>query len=492
MAQLRTRDLEKRFGDHVAVRGASVTFEPGQIHAVVGENGAGKSTLLNMAAGLLVPDRGVVEVDGKPLRPHTAAEAIARGVGLVAQHFQLIEALTALENVVLGVEPLRYGFVLDEPTARKRLRAVARELDMEVPEDELVADLDVGARQRLEIARVLFRDAQIVILDEPTAVLTPQESTALYERLRGLATRGRAVVVVTHKLDEVIAHADVATVLRRGAIVATRSIEKTAEMRALLNADVMGHGASDEALAKAAPKDDVALRLDAVRRGRLGPISLSVRAGEIVGVAGIEGSGQRELFEVLGGLASPDAGAMEARDGVSVLHGDRHEEGLVLDATLEDNVLLGELGRFAKGPLLDLTAVAREADRRLGASGATPKARDVLARALSGGNQQKIVVERALARTVAGGGTRRVLCIAHPTRGVDIGAQAEIHARLVEAARAGCALLVASSDLDELRLLCHRLVVLENGKLRGELPPTATNEEIGARMLGGASAEAPR
>ena len=474
------------------MRGASVTFEAGQIHAVVGENGAGKSTLLNMAAGLLVPDRGTVEIDGKVLRPHTAAEAIARGVGLVAQHFQLIEALTALENVILGAEPLRHGFVLDEASARSRLRAVARELDLEVPEDELVADLDVGARQRLEIARVLFRDARIVILDEPTAVLTPQESTALYERLRGLATRGRAVVVVTHKLDEVISHADVATVLRRGEIVATRAIEKTAEMRALLNADVMGHGAIEEALAKAAPKDDVALRIDALRRGRLGPITLAVRAGEIVGIAGIEGSGQRELFEVLAGMASPDAGSMEARDGISVLHGDRHEEGLVLDATLEDNVLLGELGRYSRGPLLDLAAVARDADRRLAESGATPHVRDVLARALSGGNQQKIVVERALARTVAGGGPRRVLCVAHPTRGVDIGAQAAIHARLVDAARAGCAVLVAGSDLDELRLICHRLVVLENGKLRGELPPTATNEEIGARMLGGAAEHAPR
>ncbi len=490
MTLLEVRDVGKWYADCVAVRTASVAFEAGKIHAVVGENGAGKSTLLGMAAGLVQPNRGSVIAFGTPLVPHTAAEAIRRGVGMVAQHFQLIEALTALENVVLGAERTRFG-LLDEAAARARLAEVAGAVDLDVNPDAIVADLDVGARQRLEIARVLFRDARVVILDEPTAVLTPQESTALYRRLRGLADAGRAIVVVTHKLDEVLAWSDVATVLRRGEVVATRTIagvEGAAkqELRALLTRDVMGEGASLDVPARGEAGQGVVLELRDVRAPRLGPISLRVHAGEIVGVAGIEGNGQRELFAVLAGLGA-HGGTVVAEGGTSVLHGDRHEEGLVLDATLEDNVLLGELGRFARGPLLDVGAVAAAAESRLAASGATPRGRDVLARSLSGGNQQKIVVERALARTIAGGGTAKVLCAAHPTRGVDVGAQAAIHARLLGAAAAGCGVVVASSDLDELRALAHRIVVLVDGKLVGELPPTADNEALGERMLAGSA-----
>lgn len=485
---LRTRDLEKRFGDHVAVRGASVSFEAGQIHAVVGENGAGKSTLLNMAAGLLVPSRGTVEIDGRELRPHSAAEAIARGVGLVAQHAQLIDSLTALENVILGSEPTRFG-ALDLAAARVRLRAVATELGVTIAEDARAGDLDVGARQRLEIARVLFRDARVLILDEPTAVLTPQEADALYGRLRSLAETGRAIVVVTHKLDEVLAHADVATVLRRGSIVATHAIEKTEKMRAILTKDVMGRGASAEAATRASPLDAVALRVEGLRQGRLGPISIAIHEGEIVGLAGIEGSGQRELFRALAGLSVLDAGTIVA-SGISVLHGDRHEEGLVLDATLEDNVLLGELAHYVRGPFLVESRLAHDADARLVASTATPRDRLIVARALSGGNQQKIVVERALARTVAGGGSARVLAALHPTRGVDVGAQEAIHARIIGAAEGGCGVLVAGSDLDELRKLSDRIVVLAEGRIVAELTKSASNEVIGAAMLGRSAAGA--
>lgn len=482
------RGVAKAYGDCVAVQSATVAFAPGRIHAVVGENGAGKSTLLGMVAGLVLPDRGSVTVTGSALAPHTAAEAIRRGIGMVAQHFQLIEALTALENVVLGAERTRFG-ILDDAAARARLREVAGSVDLDVAPDALVADLDVGARQRLEIARVLFRDARVVILDEPTAVLTPQEASVLYRRLRALAEGGRAIVVVTHKLDEVLDHADVATVMRRGEVVAEHTIARDlapserAELRAALTRDVMGATNAAAPGARPEPGSTAVLALEDVRAPRLGPLSFSVRAGEIVGIAGIEGNGQRELFAVLAGLTSA-TGKIEAQGGISVLHGDRHEEGLVLDASLEDNVLLGELPRFARGPLLDVRAVAAAADARLAASGATPRTRTATARSLSGGNQQKIVVERALARTVAAGGDAAVLCVAHPTRGVDVGAQAAIHARLIAAARAGCGVVVASSDLDELRELSHRILVLVDGKIAAEVSATADNETLGARMLG--------
>jgi len=473
-------DVEKRFGSCVAVSGASLRVEPGRIHAVVGENGAGKSTLLRVMAGQLAPDHGHVEIDGKRLAPHTAAEAIARGVGMVAQHFQLIDALTVLENAILGVEPIGAFGVVDVAAAEAKLEGVLKDLGVRLDVRALVRELGVGDRQRLEIARVLYRDAQVVILDEPTAVLTPREATQLYETLHRLADGGRAVVVVTHKLDEVATHARAVTVLRRGRVIASREIgdvPRDEELRRLTQ-DVMGDAEPAPTRRARPARGEPLLELrDVERKPQLRAISLSVHAGEILGVAGVEGSGQGELVRVLAGLLVPASGRVVAKAAISVLHGDRHAEGLVLDASLQDNLLLGELAHYVRGGLLRASRMEAEASARLARSGAVPRELDLPAQALSGGNQQKLVVERAMSRAA------KILVLAHPTRGVDVGAARAIHAKILEAASQGVAILVFGADLDELRALCDRIVVLARGTIVGEVPADADNERIGALML---------
>ncbi len=486
MPTLRLESLTKTYGETHAVRAASIVFEAGKIHAVVGENGAGKSTLLKMAAGVVVPDAGAVFVDDARLTPHTAAEAIARGVGMVQQHFALVAVFTALENVMLGAEPVASFGRLDVARARAKIAVVAREIGAELPLDAVVETLGVGDRQRLEIARALYRDAQVLILDEPTAVLTPAEADALYATLRRLADAGRTIVVVTHKLDEVRDHADVVSVLRRGELVLTRPLKRGAddEVRALSGA-IMGGEVPEPIARRDAEAGDVRLRVDGVRLGRaLRGVSLSVRAGEIVGIAGVDGNGQRELVRVLAGLDAPDAGSIEG-GAASVVHEDRLGEGLVLDATVADNLVLGELARFTRFGFLDVAAVDREVGARLASAGIVPPDPRLAARSLSGGNQQKVVMARAIARTRLGA---RILVVAHPTRGVDLGASRAIHEELLDAASRGVAVLVVSADLHELRALCDRILVMARGAIAAEMPPTASDRELGAAMLGAPAA----
>ena len=495
VAALSVLEIDKHFGATHAVKKATVAFEAGRIHAVVGENGAGKSTLLKMAAGLVVPDSGEARIDDVRLVPHTPAEAIRRGVAMVQQHFALVDVFTALENVVLGSEPTARFGRLDLRAARSKVDAIARELGAVLPLDARVGSLGVGDRQRLEIARALYRDAHVVILDEPTAVLTPGEADALYATLRRLADAGRAVIVVTHKLDEVRAHADDVTVLRHGELTLTRTMGKT---------DDDLHALADAIMGKAAPKstprsagkygDPVIVVRDLAEGRALRGVGLEVRAGEIVGVAGVEGNGQRELVRILAGLDRTHEGtALPSASSVAVVHEDRHVEGLVLDATVRDNVVLGDLGLFASHGLLDLGALDAEARRRVTNAHATA---DVAlpVRALSGGNQQKIVLARALAKIEARAknGQARALVLAHPTRGVDIGAAQAIHEDIVAAAREGAAVLVVSADLNELRTLCDRIVVMARGRISADLPPTASDREIGEAMLASGSREEAR
>jgi simple sugar transport system ATP-binding protein len=482
--------VDKRFGAIHAVRGARLAFERGRIHAVVGENGAGKSTLLRIAAGLLVPVAGEARVDGRRLDPHTPAEAIRRGVAMVQQHFALVEAFSALENIVLGVEPARAPFGrLDLGVARGRVAAIARELGAEIPLDARVRSLGVGDRQRLEIARALYREAKVVILDEPTAVLTPGEAEALYATLRRLASAGRAVVVVTHKLEEVKDHADVATVMRRGVVLETREVARTRdEVRRLADAIMGAEPAAPVAriATEKRPIGDVVLAVKGLRVGReLRGVSLDVRAGEIVGIAGVEGNGQRELVRALAGLEREHEGTIApAPDAFAVVHEDRHQEGLVLDAPVRENVMLGELGDFSHGGLVDRDALGAEAAKRVARAHA-PTDLDATARALSGGNQQKLVVARAIARIEAK--RARVLVAAHPTRGVDLAASRAIHAEILAAAAGGAAVLVVSADLQELRALADRLIVLARGRISAELSPGASDAEIGRAMLAAAN-----
>ncbi len=487
----RATSVSKRFGECVSVARASVSFRAGEIHAVCGENGAGKTTLLKLVAGMLVPDTGEVQVAGSVLAPHTPREAIARGVAMVLQHFALIPVFTALENLVLGAEPTSPGGVLDRAAARERARRVEKELGVELPLDARVETLGVGDRQRLEIARALFRDARLFILDEPTAVLTKGEVGALYATLRRLADAGKGVVVVTHKMDEIRAHADVVTVMRRGEMVFSRPVDRAGDVDAQIDEvtrAIMGSGTAAQHEATAVTKQDdgeVVLSVRGVTLGRaLEDVDLELRAGEIVGIAGVEGNGQRELVSMLAGDIGPDRGVVEGGPVVAIRE-DRQTEGLVLDASLRDNLLLGELERFA-GPLgiLDMHRLDAEARARLTQSGANADDLDRDARGLSGGNQQKIVVARALGRASV-----RAIVAAQPTRGVDLGASRDIHARLRRAAAGGAGILVISADLDELRSLSSRILVLARGRIVAEMPPSASDEELGRQMLG-ATAEA--
>lgn len=508
--------VEKRCGDVLAVRSADVRFEAGRIHAVCGENGAGKTTLLKMVAGMTVPDTGHVEAFGSTLAPHTPREAIRRGVGMVLQHFALVPVFSALENIVLGAEPVSALGVIDLGAARKKAEAVAKELGVDLRLDATVETLGVGDRQRLEIARALYRDAKLLILDEPTAVLTKGEITALYATLRRLADAGTGVVVVTHKMDEVREHADVVTVMRRGEVLFTKEIARgegadvAAQVEEVARAIMGGsagrgeresteHGSrigmrESETRARSMRNDEalgeVVIEMRGVVVGRaLNRVDLSVRAGEIVGIAGVAGNGQTEVVGALARDFAVDRGEVKGAD-VAVIREDRQTEGLVLDATVRDNLVLGELGRFTRrAGLIDLDALEVEASTRLARSGAAPDL-ERSARSLSGGNQQKIVVARALARL--GHERARALVAAQPTRGVDIGASTEIHARLREAAADGAGVLVLSADLDELRALCNRILVLARGRIVADLPPTASDEELGRLMLGFAdSAAAP-
>jgi simple sugar transport system ATP-binding protein len=501
---LRLVELDKRFGALIAVQSASLEVLPGRIHAVVGENGAGKSTLLKMAAGILVPDAGEVKIDRQKMTPHTASEAIRRGIGMVQQHFALVGPFTALENVVLGVEPTRRG-LLDLDAARAKVQAIGRDLGVELPLDVPVERLGVGDRQRLEIARALYRDARVLILDEPTAVLTHGEAEALYATLRRLAESGKAIVVVTHKLGEVVDFADEVTVMRRGKVMMSRELRKRAggrpgeeaaredEIREITEA-IMGGGVPDLVKRESRQVGATTIVLSDVRYGRaLHGTSLEVRAGEVVGVAGVEGNGQRELVQLLSGLTKPDSGRLAIVERailgakrvppVAVVHEDRQSEGLVLDADVRDNALLGEHWRYARRGVLSLRDMSRDARERLDRAQA-PFGLDTPARSLSGGNQQKIVIARALAKIAMGASA---LVLAHPTRGVDLGASRAIHQEILAAAAKQVAVLLISSDLGELRAVCDRILVLSRGRIVAELSPAASDQEIGHWMLSGAA-----
>jgi simple sugar transport system ATP-binding protein len=503
--------VARHYGDCIAVAEASVTLEPGAVHAIVGENGAGKSTLLKIAAGVVVPSSGRVLVDGKPLSPATAAEAIRRGIGMVHQHFMLVGAFRAVENLVLGSEPVQGPLGrLDLARAAADAEALGRRTGLSVRLDALTSELTVGERQRLEILRVLYRGARALLLDEPTAVLSPQEADELYANLRRLADEGVTVAVVTHRLGEVTRFADDVTVMRGGRVVraadaATRAAPPGAGGRAR-------DAAAEEALTRAimggeppAPveppplADDAApvlriagLSLDGdAGQARLSAVDLEVRSGEIVGIAGVEGNGQRELVRALAGMEPTARGSLRVADRdvpwsappatrrafLGVVHEDRHADGLVLEATVGDNLVLGDLAT----PGFDEAAAIARRIRDFQVHPTSPALR---AGELSGGNQQKLVIARALDRVRAAGAGAALIC-AQPTRGVDVGAAAAIHAAIGAAAGAGMAVLLVSADLGELRRLSHRICVMARGRIVATLPPDADEQRIGRAMLGG-------
>jgi simple sugar transport system ATP-binding protein len=511
-------ELSKRYGACITLASATFAVRPGTVHALVGENGAGKSTLVKIVAGVLRADRGKLAIAGKPvdLARWDRSAARAAGIGIVHQHGASAGTLSVVENAVLGVEPkraVRIGGrairlpVLELEETAAKLGELGARIGLPVEPHAAVDALSLGAAQRSEIVAALHYGAKLLILDEPTAVLTPVEVDGLLATLRTLAAEGRTIVIVTHKLDEVRAVADDVTVLRAGKTVATfaasgdgparrNSIPETAAPRSLdvgaIAKAMVGADLPAPAQLPAPPEDaKEALGLDHLGRGALSSISLAVRCGEIVGVAGVDGNGQRELALEIAGLsrtggtvriagrdaqhASP---AHRLAAGLAHIPEDRHHGGLLLDTTVAENLALGRTditGRWR----IDRAAVRRNAEARIAELDIRPADPDALARSLSGGNQQKVVVARELSRP----GLTAVIA-AQPTRGVDLGAVARIHDRLRAAASAGAGVLVISADLDELLALCHRIVVLLRGRIVGELGGAGLRERDARAILG--------
>jgi general nucleoside transport system ATP-binding protein len=482
---LELRGITKRFGSLVANDAIDFELAPGEVHALLGENGAGKSTLMNVLYGLYQPDAGEIRMDGKRVRINSPKDAIERGIGMVHQHFMLIPVMTVAENVVLASEPT-HGPFLDLAAARKRVLDVSNSLGLAVDPDARVEEISVGMQQRVEIVKALYRNAQILILDEPTAVLTPQEATDLFRILNTLRSdMGTSIIFITHKLGEVLDQADRITVLRRGQAVET----------------VPREGATEESLARLMVGREVLLRVQkeashpekAVLEVR--DLSLDARAGEIVGIAGVDGNGQAELVEAITGLRRPTAGTInvsghdltraDARASLDARIGhipeDRHRRGLVLEFSLAENLALRDYRRAPVSRLGILSprrivAKARGLLEEFDVRGGGPQ---TPAFALSGGNQQKVVIAREVSDNPD------LLVAAQPTRGLDVGAIEFVHRRLVEERDRGRAILLVSFELDEILGLSDRILVMYRGQIVGEYGPDVSELDLGVAMAGG-------
>ncbi|PIE35449.1 ABC transporter ATP-binding protein [candidate division KSB3 bacterium] len=498
------RNITKQFPRVMANDDVTFLVKPGEIHALVGENGAGKSTLMNMLYGLLRPSSGTIAIHGKPVEFDDPGDAIAQGIGMVHQHFMLIPPLTVAENVILGQEPSNRG-VIDIAQANKIVRELSEQYGLKVDPAVKVETLTVGIEQRVEIIKVLYRKAEILILDEPTAVLTPQEVDELFEILRALQKQGKTIIIITHKLQEVMAISDNVTVMRRGKYVG-RVATKDTSKEDLANMMVGRKVLLCVDRKKANPGHDVLTVENIHARDNkklpvLHGVSFTARAGEILGLAGVEGNGQSELIEVITGLRRADQGRV-ALDGVDITnlpprtikeHGmghipeDRHRRGLILDYTVAQNMILGQHHRlpFIKrlGPGIDVMNTAeinKTAERLIQEFDVRPPDRENLAGNLSGGNQQKVIVAREFNHDP------KFLLAAQPTRGVDVGSIEFIHQQLVQARDAGKAVLLISADLEEILSISDRIAVIYEGKIVGILnPEEATEEKLGLMMTGG-------
>jgi ABC-type uncharacterized transport system ATPase subunit len=492
------RGITKRFPGVVANKDIELRVRRGEVHAIVGENGAGKSTLMKTLYGMHRPDEGTILLDGREVHFRSPADAIAAGIGMVHQHFMLADNFTVLENVVLGSEPTRRGR-LDRAEARSRIVDISDRYSLGLRPDELVEDLGVGDRQRVEIAKVLYRGATTLILDEPTAVLVPQEVDELFSNLAELKREGLTVIFISHKLDEVRRVADSITVIRRGTTVGTADPRTTTTKQ--LAEMMVGSELPTPETRTSTVRPTVVLgvreisTLNAEGRAVVDRVSLTVREGEVVGVAGVEGNGQAELVDAIMGLRPLSGGEISLggedishwstrarRDGgIGFIPEDRHRQGMLLDAPLWENRILGHQTRppAAKGPFIDRRAARTDTERIMREYDVRAPGADTLAVALSGGNQQKLIVGREMS---AG---PRVLIAAHPTRGVDVGAQAVIWELLKDARAEGMGILLISADLDELIGLSDTLHVMLRGKLVATVDPgRVTPEELGGYMTG--------
>jgi simple sugar transport system ATP-binding protein len=501
---LELRNITKRFGKVLANDRINILVRGGTIHAVVGENGAGKSTAMRIAYGFYRPDSGEILVDGKPRAIQTPHDAIALGVGMVHQHFMLVDTMTVAENIILGAEP-GTAAALDLRGAGKRIAALSEEFHLAIDPRATIEKLSVGEQQRVELLKALYRQARILILDEPTAVLTPHEVEEFFHILRVMREQGKTVVIITHKLEEVLAISDEVTVMRDGRVVGHRNTRETnaAELaRLMVGREVLLRVKKTPAHASGVVLE---LRNLSVKtsEGRLAVdrVSFVVHAGEIVGIAGVEGNGQTELVEALAGLVDPGCLAgdillegkpittLNARDrkerGIAHVPEDRHRRGLLLDSSLAENAVLGVHYRKPavardRGILLDEPGIRSRADQIIRDFDVRPADAELPARALSGGNQQKLIIGREFELPP------KLLLISQPTRGVDIGAIEFIHRKIVALRDAGCAVLLVSAELEEVTALADTLMVIFHGQIAGGVDPLrATREEIGMMMTGG-------
>ncbi|MFD0118568.1 ABC transporter ATP-binding protein [Streptomyces sp. NPDC058320] len=496
------RGITKRFPGVVANRDIDITVRRGTVHALCGENGAGKSTLMKILYGMQKPDEGTIAVGGTQVTFATPADAIARGIGMVHQHFMLADNLTVLENVVLGAEKL-HGI---GGKARTKIREISEAYGLGVRPDVLVEELGVADRQRVEILKVLYRGARTLILDEPTAVLVPQEVDALFDNLRELKSEGLTVIFISHKLGEVLSVADEITVIRRGTTVGTADPRNTStkQLAELMVGSELPSPETEESTVTDTPMLHLAgvrltqTDLDGVERVILDDVTFTIRRGEVLGIAGVEGNGQSELVEAIMGMRTADRGtvALDGADvtrtptrkrreaGVGYIPEDRHRHGLLLEAPLWENRVLGHVTERpnSKRGLLDLKAARADTERIVRDYDVRTPGIEVTAASLSGGNQQKLIVGREMSHAP------KLLIAAHPTRGVDVGAQAQIWDQIRRARREGLAVLLISADLDELIGLSDTLRVMYRGRLVADADPaTITPEELGSAMTGAAS-----
>lgn len=489
------RGITKRFGAVTANKNINLAIPANTIHAIVGENGAGKSTIMKILYGFYTADEGEIVIDGQPRAIRNPHDAIALGVGMVHQHFMLVPPMTVLENIVLGAEPGNAARI-DFKQAEAEIGQLARDFGFHLNLNAKVEDLSVGQQQRIEVLKALYRGARILILDEPTAVLTPQEVEEFFKILRSMREQGKTIIIITHKLNEVLSLSDNVTVMRDGQVVGGRQTSETdaAELaRLMVGRDVLLRVEKEPAQPKALVLSVKNLKLGSA----LNDVSFDVRAGEIVGIAGVEGNGQTELIEVLAGLQHATSGKLNlggqelnrlsARAikelGIAHIPEDRHQRGLLLDFDLADNTILGTHYRppaaTATG-LLDDKAIAANAERLIRDFDVRPPNAALPARALSGGNQQKLIIGREFDLQP------KLLLVSQPTRGVDIGAIEFIHRKLIGLRDAGAAVLLVSAELEEVLSLSDRVLVMYQGRIVGEVDPrTAAQEEIGLLMTGG-------
>jgi ABC-type uncharacterized transport system ATPase subunit len=496
--ELELKGITKRFGSLVANDGIDLVVAPGQVHALLGENGAGKSTLMNVLFGLLQPDEGEILLDRKRATFHSPKDAINAGIGMVHQHFMLVPVFTVAENVTLGHEETKAGGLMDRKKAHADVREVSRRYGLEVDPDALVENLPVGIQQRVEIVKALVRNANVLILDEPTAVLTPAETQELFRIIRELRAGGTSVIFISHKLKEVQAIADTISVLRRGKVVGQAAPTATEDELAAM---MVGRDVQLVVSKEPAKPADVVLNVDGLtvtdETGRIwvNDLSFDVRAGEILGVAGVQGNGQTELCEALMGLRPVADGqiTLDGRDitratprqrlhsGIGYIPEDRQEDGLISAFTVAENMVLDVYDRkpYAAGIRLNLAAVEKNAAERIPEFDVRTTSADNPVGTLSGGNQQKVILAREL------GHEPRLLIASQPTRGLDVGSIEFVHKRIVSARDGGAAVLIVSAELDEIYALADRIAVMYEGRVTGFRPPSVPVEELGRLMAGG-------